>query len=192
MSHQTTIVRLNGSFQIKPTEEGKSEGVMRVSDPCYSRTPAGAGTFKCLSGEWYSTIEMFDEGNWGKRVGTLTIYHASMPIDSVAPLDKSTSIVDVDSGQAGFYDESRYEEIYNARYEEMCNITLAHAQAGVFDCGVVSSSGFGDGSYGLYLQLNEEGLAVAAKIVFIGDSDEDEEDIDYEDEDEFNEEEDDS
>jgi hypothetical protein len=182
-------LHLDGSFFIKPTIPGSESGVMRVSDPCYTPNAWCAGTFPCLSGKWKAEIETSDEGGWGTRVSSLVVRHVSTD-EFVDPSEKSEIDVGVDSGQCGFYDESAYGTIHpvdhdnqSGRYMEMCDLTSTPEQAAVFDSGVVSSSGFGDGSYDLYLHRNDEGLVVAAKIVFIGnDYEEDEEYLEEEDE----------
>jgi hypothetical protein len=62
-------------------------------------------------------------------------------------------------------------------YEKMCHFTLGSESWGLYDTGVVSSSGVGDGMYPLEV-MEDNGKVVGIKVVFLGDDDED----DYEDE----------
>ena len=52
---------------------------------------------------------------------------------------------------------------------------MGSEQWGVLPNGVVSSSGYGDGSYRVYGQKNKDGEYVAFEVVFITAEDEDEE-----------------
>lgn len=71
----------------------------------------------------------------------------------------------------------------NFSYAGACNVTLAKDQAGIIGngLGAVCSSGFGDGSYPVYIKRTNEGSCGdrigAMMIVFIGDEDEDEDTI---------------
>ena len=84
--------------------------------------------------------------------------------------------VAVDSGQAGFFNEKFFSESEKGDYDtpdsfygECCGITLADEPYGVLEneLGVVSSSGYGDGVYPLYVVLDSNGKVIASKIVFI-------------------------
>lgn len=68
----------------------------------------------------------------------------------------------------------------NFSYAGACNTTLAKPSAGILDSGMgaVCSSGFGDGSYPVYVEYSDEGAwgtrVKSMTIVFIGeDEDED-------------------
>ena len=51
-----------------------------------------------------------------------------------------------------------------------CSLTLSKNRGGIMlDKGVISESGFGDGSYSLYIGKNEAGKIVSASIIFIAD-----------------------
>lgn len=93
-----------------------------------------------------------------------------------------------DSGQAGFFCDSIYPKGETGEFGDKetfygvaCDATLEteHSAGIIFNKGFLSSSGFGDGGYNLYLhKTNDTGEVIGAKIVFIGDEDEEE---DYED-----------
>ncbi len=61
--------------------------------------------------------------------------------------------------------ESREEEEGERWYVSMCSRTLGEKSWGVYDSGVVSSSGFGDGSYSLYV-AKKRGKIVAMCVDF--------------------------
>jgi hypothetical protein len=93
--------------------------------------------------------------------------------------------VGVDSGQAGLFDASHYQDdsiipnpkprIYSAPsdiwYSHCCDITRSPLGAGVLPYGVVSSSGFGDGGYDCFICRNEYGQIIRAEIEFIPEDD---------------------
>ena len=106
----------------------------------------------------------------------------------------------VDSGQFGFFDKDFYRNDEAAKdlkkyefspdydreegdswYRACCDLTLAKESWGVLPNGVVSSSGFGDGSYPVFGEKDENGEWIAFEVIFIGD----EEDEDYDDEEDF-------
>ena len=52
-------------------------------------------------------------------------------------------------------------------YNHACDITLSEMSAGVMPYGVVSSSGFGDGSYVCYTHKGSDGEIDFAFVIFI-------------------------
>ena len=138
---------------------------MRVSDPCYDRDVWCCGTFgKCKTGTWEAGVLKTERKVYQMKDGWL-----EQPID-----------VGVDSGQAGFYDEAFYQDnsIFKGMpepehdygdlwYNHACDITLSERSAGVMPYGVVSSSGFGDGSYVCYTHKGSDGEIDFAFVIFI-------------------------
>lgn len=182
------------------TFEVKS-GVMVASDPCYEIPTWCQGVIKNVkNGTWKAEVETSDEGDWGERISRLRVEHIN------AKRTYITEQVDmdggVDSGQFGFFDKDFYRNDEAAKdlkkydfggdfdrsgegeqwYRAVCDLTLAKESWGVLSGGAVSSSGFGDGSYPVYGEKDENGEWVAFEVVFIGDEDE-EDDWDDEDED---------
>jgi hypothetical protein len=150
-----------------------------ISDPCYNREVWCMGTLdNVLNGTWASRVTVFDEGDWGMRVGYLIAFHESYVTDhnSILWLPEKFD-VGVDSGQAGIYDEAEYhggEDDFGDEgwYDINCNVTLGKnrlaisRQAGVINGGVVSNSGFGDGSY-VCSTLKVKDLALVDQIVAV-------------------------
>ena len=153
-----------------------------VTDPCYDTSTwcqaelhnVSPGAYKCF-------IILSDEGTWGYRVAELhvvkeeflSIYGSlsKIPYDT----EPYPAIIGVASGQCGIFEANYYEHNQpdddydnpNSWYRRVCNITCSSAQAGIVDnLGVVTSSGFGDGNYGLYT-AKENDKIVAMKVVFI-------------------------
>ncbi len=73
----------------------------------------------------------------------------------------------------------------NFSYAGACNATLSEAKAGLVGngLGAVTSTGFGDGSYGVYVKRSDQGIwgdcVAAMMIVFIGSDEDEDEDEDY-------------
>ena len=185
-----------------------TSGVMVCSDPCYSIDPPTwcQGIINNVkNGTWVANVEKSDEGDWGERIARLRVEHIN------AKRTYLTTQVDmdggVDSGQFGFFDKDFYRNDEAAKdlkkyefspdydreegdswYRACCDLTLAKESWGVLPNGVVSSSGFGDGSYPVFGEKDENGEWIAFEVIFIGDEEDedyDDEDEDYDDEDEF-------
>jgi len=170
-----------------------SENVM-VSDPCYTPdTWCQTKLTNVLPGKYNVEVEKSDQGDWGTRVSGITILHESITDDGVSLEWEDHSECGVDSGQCGIFCMTSYrnDEIaegittpdsdfvlpYNDSegdkwYDKMCNFTLSKDQWGLYDTGVVSSSGIGDGLYPLEVMMDKEKI-VGMRITYLGNSDED-------------------
>jgi len=188
-----------------------TSGVIVASDPCYEIPTWCQGVIENVKkGTWSAEVEESDEGDWGERIAVLKIEHTNAK--KTYHLKQLEFVGGVDSGQFGFFDKDFYrnDEIakdfpkydFGANYDieegdkwyrACCNLTLGNEGWGVLPQGVVSSSGYGDGSYPVLGEKDESGEWVAFMVVFIdGDNEEDEEDFDedekeYESEDEHDE-----
>lgn len=173
--------------QIKLTEN------VRVSDPCYNDDVwCKTKLTGVLPGNYNVFIEKGDEHGWGMRVKSVRVIHEDY---SDNDMWEGHSEIGVDSGQAGIFCETGYrndivaEGIVTPRisnfdipfreegdkwYEKMCNFTLSDNSFGVYDTGVVTSSGIGDGSYPLDV-LREDGKIVGIKITYLEDEIEEDE-----------------
>ena len=162
---------------------------IRVTDPCYTKDTWCSGVLEnCLSGKWLVEKVVSNEG-MGDRVAEICIWHKNY-IGDVDANEETDIDVGVDSGQAGFFDDSLYPEGETGEYGELdtfygkiCEGTLNDNYVGISNVGfgVATSSGYGDGGYDCFIGRNEEGQIVAAKIVFIGEEDE-EDDYDWDEE----------
>jgi len=167
------------NFEIK-------SGIMVASDPCYTIPTWCQGIISNVkNGTWSAEVKISDEGDWGKRIAMLKIKHiGSKPITKYEELNFNGG---VDSGQFGFFDKEFYrndeavkelpkydfggdfkrdDEDGEEWYLACCNITLKK-RWGCLPNGVVSETGFGDGSYGVYGRKDTNGEWVEFKVRYI-------------------------
>ena len=153
---------------------------VRVSDPCYGTDVWCAGVVDNVREGIYDVeVEHSDEGMWGTRVKSIAVFHSEFDWENFS-VETTDFEVGVDSGQCGIYDEDYYCKYHNVDnaddvwYDDVCEATLSKDQYGIMsNKGVVSSSGFGDGSYTcIILKQNEEVVGIV--VVFIEDDKDDE------------------
>ena len=163
-----------------------ASGKLIVSDPCYDTDVWCRGELEnVLNGTWHaSTVELYT-GSWGRRIARLIAVHEDFVNEKMSKGQCMGFDVGVDSGQAGLFDASHYRDdtvipnhdnLKDKRpseiwYDHCCNITLSPLSAGVRPYGVVSSSGYGDGSYDCFVCRNEYGQIIRAEIEFILEDD---------------------
>jgi hypothetical protein len=174
---------------------------VRVSDPCYDNDVwCKTKLTNVLPGNYNVFIEKGDEHGWGMRVKSVRVIHEDF---SDTDMWEEHSEIGVDSGQAGIFCETSYrndtiaESIETPRsrfdlpfndnegdkwYEKMCNFTLSDDQYGIYETGVVTSSGIGDGGYPLEVIKERNGYIVGMRITYLFDEEEYEEEEEYADE----------
>lgn len=154
-------------------------GKMVVSDPSYQR-----GTWCMLEdepvgkGQWHVHVVTTDEEGWGRRPARIVLTREKDKLSADFG-EKLKADIGVDSGQAGIFDSEIYHNDEKAvapfsdlRPEEpwssMClQRTMDTADlCGLVPNGVVSLSGFGDGSYRLW-KLKKGRRVVQWTLVFI-------------------------
>lgn len=151
-----------------------------VSDPCYTLDGKLQQILDVKAGEYNVSLSKHDNNDgWGIRCSVLKVVH----VDSFHPSSsflnwEKVGRIGVDSGQAGIFDVETYRndklEIKTAGtfvpdngdgeawYGKMCDLTCGDEQWGAYDNGVVSSSGYGDGMYEVYVSIqNDEIVGVA-------------------------------
>lgn len=164
-------------------------GTILVSDPCYEKD--GFLQLKLENvrkGFWTMSTDRTDEGSWGKRVAELIC----LANNSNGDCWECAGAIGVDSGQAGIFDEKHYRDdaavvgqtllhedspiIWVNKdgddwYNLCCDKTLhkEYEGGGVIPFGAVSSSGFGDGQYDVFVRKNAKGEITGVKIVFLTD-----------------------
>jgi hypothetical protein len=170
-----------------------SENVM-VSDPCYTPdTWCQTKLNNVLPGKYNVEVDRHDEGTgWGTRVSSITVIH-----EDYNDTDdwEQHSECGVDSGQCGVFCMTSYrndemsegittpEVNFNLGdyrkddggekwYEKMCRFTLSENQWGLYDTGVVTSSGIGDGLYPMDVMMDGDKI-VGIRLEYLGNSDED-------------------
>ena len=152
-----------------------------VSDPCYQiPTWCQAVIDDVLPGNYNATVLKQDEGDWGTRCSKIIAIHQDYNYTDKFKWEYYSGSIGVDSGQCGIFSMDSYrnddhqiengdgdisffsqepwasmrsqdKETGEEWYVKMCSWTLGKNQWGVYDKGIVSSSGFGDGSYNLYV-----------------------------------------
>jgi hypothetical protein len=163
---------------------------VRVSDPCYDNDVwCKTQLTNVYPGEYNVSVEKSDEGDWGNRVSRLSVIHKGYVMECEDESNwEEHSEIGVDSGQAGIFCETSYrnDEIVESIttpevdfvlsyddgagdkwYGKVCKFTLTEPQWGLYDTGVVTSSGFGDGGYPLDVVRNDDGEIVGMRITYI-------------------------
>jgi hypothetical protein len=162
------------------------EAGLVLSDPCYidhddvspeggMETPGilswgdGMHLFtNARQGWWTAEIQVNDEGAWGNRVAKLiAMCDGYNPVerrgaDGVAAVDSGQMFVGAASTMPIDYD--RLLASYNGPDGEWVNRNMLVCQEGA-----VSSTGFGDGAYGVEVGYDREGQVVEVAVTFIGD-----------------------
>ena len=149
-----------------------------ISDPSYEPGLWCCRETEILPGKYECSVRRNKLKTWGDRSVSIRIQHMDYP-------DVKCNInllhIDVDSGQAGFFDAGYYyEKAGNAEpckgvneewFKRVCAITINNKKP--FDTidakSVVTESGLGDGSYTCFAGKNTRGEIVALEIVFIDD-----------------------
>jgi hypothetical protein len=159
-----------------------------VSDPCYGiPTWCQAVIDGVLPGNYRATVLKQDEGDWGTRCSKIIAIHEDFNYESKFKWTYYLAVIGVDSGQCGIFSKESYRkddhkfdfEPYvfgddfdrqdgDVWYRHMAKLTLDDNHWGVYDSGIVSSSGYGDGSYNLYVARKKKKI-VGFIIEFIGD-----------------------
>lgn len=163
-----------------------TSGVIVASDPCYEIPTWCQGIIKNVKkGTWLAEIETSDDGVCGERISRLRVEHINA--NRTYQMKQIDMDGGVDSGQFGFFDKDFYRNDEAAKnlnkynfggdfnrdgggeewYRACCELTLAKESWGVLPQGVVSSSGFGDGSYPIFGEKDENGEWVVFEVIFI-------------------------
>lgn len=169
---------------IKFGEKIKFGDKVRVSDPCYSPDTWCAGTLENVKpGFWKAEVRLLNKES---RVQSIKLFHTDMDQEkekSIAQFE-----VGVDAGVCGFYDEDYFNKVKSsdesdeAWYDKWVLgdyddnnplITYPTDEEGVIR-GIITESGFGDGSYRCRVWKNESGQIVSMEISYISPSYEDE------------------
>jgi hypothetical protein len=171
---------MKNSFNVTST-------TLRVTDPCYDRDTniSCFGILKnVLPGEWVAVEEYIDG-----LVFQLTVFHSNYFNKMHDTMYEADFKVSVDSGQAGFFDETKFPSNSNnfdyhnleSFYRKICDSTLCIPNSEGVDFGVAASSGYGDGTYKCKYGVNADNQIVVATIIFISDNDDNDYDEYYDD-----------
>lgn len=153
-----------------------------VTDPCYDRDVwCRKNDIEIRPGEYecYADVLSNDETcGFGKRVSRIGIRH----IGTNERCFECIGVIGVDAGLAGFFQNK--PDYDDDEWADFCG-RIEHGNLCYFsEEGFFSSSGYGDGEYGVYAAYSEQQI-VALEIHFItedDDSDGEEDDCDLDDE----------
>ena len=160
-----------------------------VSDPCYGTNTWCQGVLENIrEGFWDAYIKTSNEGEGGMRVSELIVINLDynseyneLNSEDINELQEFT--VGVDSGTAGIFDYDYYckyhnengvddewyvIQIINQFFPTYAANSLENSVFTEFN-GIVSTTGYGDGSYNCYVVRNTEGEIIGIKIVYISD-----------------------
>lgn len=136
-----------------------------ASDPCYSIPTWCQGVFENVRpGDYVCEVVREDMGEWGMRNTKLFVIHKDY-INSNKEWRPYDTVMGVDSGQFGIFDFNSYMQASAVKdvpkwgtvtdddfYSAIVHLTLETKDKwGMIEAGVVTSSGYGDGSYDLNL-----------------------------------------
>jgi hypothetical protein len=168
----------------------KLEKEVVVSDPCYTiPTWCQAVISNVKPGMYHTTVRKHDAGDWGNRCAMVFAIHeeyVNFPNLLHGKWELHPADIGVDSGQCGIFSKDSYRddnhkfpyEPYDFGlgfpsdngggdlwYRHMAKQTLSEQQWGTYEKGIVSTSGFGDGSYQLFV-VKKRNKIVAFAIDF--------------------------
>lgn len=168
-----------------------TQPTLRITDPCYQVGTWCAVTLQAKPGAWLAK-SVVGPTSWHTRVKVLQISHETLGDVDVADyktLEHTELNAGVDSAQCGFFDDALYprdaaafEYEGDTFYGQCCKLTLDRGLPGggvlASQAGVLTSSGFGDGGYDVFVQRDAQGEVVLVQLLFIDESVQDDEDED--------------
>lgn len=152
------------------------DGIVDITDPCYDKDALSRMTTECKPGKYYGYIE---RDGWNESVKQISIYRNDIWVD----IDDMELIGDigVDAGLAGFFNNKK--DFNDDEWQEFCDKLSDEDEYkdfwNMYD-GVFSDSGYGDGSYYVYANVDRS----AFTIVFIDENEDDDYD-NYDEDDEY-------
>lgn len=165
---------------VKRTKEVVEYGSIRlkdkvqVTDPGYDPDVWCTYTIDMLPGEYVAYATIIDTGMLGRRVSELKIVHKDY-INQKLEFKEISYDIGVDSGNCGFFDCEKFQAVKDAAKAvkegidpftaKWWDVSDSRELGGIFeDWGVLSHSGYGDGSYVLSTARNNDNKVVAAII----------------------------
>ena len=146
---------------------------MDVTDPCYDRDTWCRTTVPLPPDAYTAFVTYSDQGEWGERVAASGICKDLMLRHASCAYFKPAGKVGVDAGLMGFFvDKPDYsDDEWSRMIDEMRAYADAHGgkwpNVWTKDGGFMTSSGFGDGEYPVFLITDASGNAVGVMVVYI-------------------------
>lgn len=156
-----------------------TSGKVCITDPCYTKkTWCSAWNIPVENGIWKAEVE-----EKHGRIEKLICELKDAIINNLAE-ELISSIIGVDSGQCGIFDQEKYPDEGTGSFEDnetfygkCCEITLRDSSWGVLKFGVVSSSGWGDGTYYAKGVKTKDGKFIKITIFYMDLDDDIDDDI---------------
>lgn len=146
-------------------------------DPILSRSTGGVVLDGC-KGEWIAEAVLEDTGSWGLRVAKLVLERKGYAARGYGEVVGENA---VDSGQMGAFPAERlpvdYDALLGEYHKDASGNPTTEFQNHMilaFGGGVVSSTGYGDGVYPVYVQRSGGDEVATVTIDFLGDEEDDE------------------
>jgi hypothetical protein len=162
-----------------------------VGDPGYDlqeiqEDGLGKVVAQCLNGNWLAkALIKRDAKSANEYCGELLIWHESISDPASLKWKRAKEEIGVDAGIAGFFDQphfknnslvpddTKWTSPYGKpkpenRWHALCSEVASRNIGGaVIPHGVVARSGYGDGGYPLFVGIDQKGITVALRLVFI-------------------------
>lgn len=139
-----------------------------VTDPCYNRDVwCRINDLEIVPGDYTCVAFIKNTGSWGRRVVTAGIY-LNGKIPKASEMECCEDI-GVDAGLAGFFDHK--PDFTDEQWGRFCDLVDDYPSVVLEDSdffrGFVTSSGYGDGGYPLYVARDEHGRICACELRFL-------------------------
>ena len=172
------VERLQGWQNVGEFEN--SSGIFVVSDPMYDVDVEYRGEIENIKkGTWTVSVDVFHD--YGLRLCELLVTHKDFVNNKPDTLTKvfAEFEVGVDTGTVTIMDAKRYKDlslfgVENSNYDKdklwgaLCRTaTDCKLRAGIIPCGVISSTGYGDGSYQCWFWTDSNGEVVRISVNFM-------------------------
>lgn len=151
-----------------------------VTDPCYIPNSLGhmAHTIYINPGEYLAYVEEDDSSGRIVKLGItrgLNFHNMNKRWIGIAGVDSGQMMI-IDSDAIDNWEDTEYDDpdAPELSYASACRLTLSEKQGGILDeLAVVSSSGYGDGSYDVWAYEGLSGQIERVEVEFISEEDED-------------------
>ena len=162
-------------------------GEVIISDPCYRKGALGTLELNVKKGIWigeiYISKEMERKEVRNGHISSIVVYHKNSGTTFRGFCWDLYGHINVDSGQAGIFDNNiypdddvgEYQDIENYKYEDMktfyakaCYLTNNNGYGIIDKRGIVATSGYGDGRYEVFT-IEADNKIIAIKIIFLWD-----------------------
>lgn len=156
-------------------------GHVIVTDPCYNSDANGrVCNVPVAPGDYDCTVWFSDEGECGVRVESLSIWQGgAAAVAEGKGVYENIGEIGVDSGLAGIFEKK--PDFTDEQWSKFCDVISigdAWIVKGLEVNGVLSSSGFGDGCYGVYGHRKPGASVYDGIVIVFIEHEEDEDDVD--------------